>query len=143
MLKRDELYLIDFQDALIGPYIYDLVALLRDSYIQLPFVIVSRLVDHYINQGQAAGLPWCHDATAVHHAFHLQTVQRKLKDAGRFVFIERVKGNPSFLQYYDPSIFYVKQSLEELEGYDGRSEISALSELLSRVDPSFSKPAPA
>ena len=29
--------------------------------------------------------------------FDLLTVQRKLKDAGRFVFIDRVKKNPGFL----------------------------------------------
>jgi aminoglycoside/choline kinase family phosphotransferase len=137
MFKHDEPVLIDFQDALQGPFIYDLVALLRDSYIQLPFVVVSRLVDHYIRQGQAAGLSWCEDARAVHRAFHLQTIQRKLKDAGRFVFIDRVKGNPSFLPYYEPSIFYVKQALDALTEYDSRPEFEGLIELLSRVEPAF------
>jgi N-acetylmuramate 1-kinase len=137
MFKQDEPVLIDFQDALQGPFIYDLVALLRDSYIQLPFVVVSRLVDHYIRQGSAAGLAWCEDARAVHRAFHLQTIQRKLKDAGRFVFIDRIKGNPSFLPYYEPSIFYVKQALDALTEYDNRPEFEGLIELLSRVEPAF------
>ena len=51
-------------------------------------------------------------------AFHLQTVQRKLKDAGRFVFIDREKDNPDFLPYFKPSIDYVDHALERLEGWD-------------------------
>ena len=47
-------------------------------------------------------------------AFDLQTVQRKLKDAGRFVFIERVKGNPSFLRHIPSSVRYVRQALDRL-----------------------------
>ena len=35
MMKDGELVVIDFQDALQGPRQYDLVALLRDSYVEL------------------------------------------------------------------------------------------------------------
>ncbi len=42
------------------------------------------------------------------------TVQRKLKDAGRFVFIDRVKKNPSFLPYFEPSLAKVRASLARL-----------------------------
>ena len=44
--------------------------------------------------------------------FDLVTVQRKLKDAGRFVFIDRVKNNPSFLQFVEPTIAKVRASLD-------------------------------
>lgn len=115
MNKNGKLHLIDFQDALMGPVVYDLVALLRDSYIELSYVTVHRLVDYYSRQGFAAGLSWCDDPAAIQRAFNLQTLQRKLKDAGRFVFIDRVRGNDSFLQYYRPSIGYVRQALEMLD----------------------------
>src|SRR3954469_3200312 len=36
MLRESELYIIDFQDARMGPDTYDLVSLLRDSYVDLP-----------------------------------------------------------------------------------------------------------
>ena len=35
---------IDFQDALLGPRQYDLVALLRDSYVELPPELVDRML---------------------------------------------------------------------------------------------------
>lgn len=133
MSKNGELFLIDFQDALMGPAVYDLVALLRDSYIQLPYVTVHRLVDHYSRQGFAAGLSWCDDPEAIQRAFNLQTVQRKLKDAGRFVFIDRVKNNPSFLPYYRPSIGYVRQALEMLED----DTYLELADLLAEFEPAW------
>ena len=136
MDKRGALVLIDYQDALMGPVVYDLVALLRDSYIELPFDLVSRLVGHYITQGQAAGLPWCDDPAGVRRAFDLQTLQRKLKDAGRFIFIDRERGNPSFLEYYTPSMGYVRDALTSLEG-SAPGEFSQLGELLERLDPDF------
>jgi hypothetical protein len=36
MLHEDQLYIIDFQDARMGPDTYDLASLLRDSYVDLP-----------------------------------------------------------------------------------------------------------
>ena len=131
MRKGGDWTIIDFQDALIGPFSYDLVALLRDSYIELDDDRVRQLVDYYIDQGQQRGLPWCGDPDAVWRAFNLQTVQRKLKDAGRFVYIDRVKDNPDFLEYYDASIGYVASALEQLPGWD------ELSDALHAVEPSM------
>ena len=132
MEKGGKLVMIDFQDALLGPMVYDLVALLRDSYVGLGFELVRRLLTHYIEQGRAAGLPWCEDAAGVRRAFHVQTVQRKLKDAGRFVFIDRMKHNPDFLPYYAPSMKYVREALGQLP------ELKGLKELLMAHDPAFS-----
>jgi aminoglycoside/choline kinase family phosphotransferase len=36
------------------------------------------------------------------------TVQRKLKDAGRFVFIQQQKGDSSYLKYIEPSLQMVR-----------------------------------
>lgn len=110
MQKGDHWVIIDFQDALRGPFVYDLVALLRDSYVELPNDMVDRLVAYYAQ----ADLPWNGNAADVALAFHLQTVQRKLKDAGRFIYIDRVKGNPDFLPYFEPSIGYVRNALARL-----------------------------
>ncbi len=131
MYKHEKLVLIDFQDALEAPFIYDLVALLRDSYIELPYVMVRRLVTHYAHQGYAAGLTWCDDDGEVQRAFDLQTVQRKLKDAGRFIYIDKVKGNPDFLPYYTPSIGYVRQALGALP------EFAELADLIEEFDPAW------
>ncbi len=131
MRKNNAWVLIDFQDSLRGSFIYDLVALLRDSYIDLAPEIVHRLVAYYADRGQQAKLPWCTSLSDVETAFHLQTIQRKLKDAGRFIFIDRVKNNPSFLSYYDPSIEYVQNALANLP------EFKDLHALLLEIEPAM------
>ncbi len=131
MRKNNAWVLIDFQDALRGSFIYDLVALLRDSYIDLAPELVQRLVAYYADCGQQAKLPWCTNLKDVETAFHLQTIQRKLKDAGRFIFIDRVKNNPSFLSYYDPSIAYVQNALINLPEFEN------LHTLLLNIEPAM------
>jgi aminoglycoside/choline kinase family phosphotransferase len=123
------LVLIDFQDALVAPFVYDLVALLRDSYIELPPEEVAELVGYYAGRARSEGLTDL-TAEAVARAFHLQTVQRKLKDTGRFVFIDRKKGNPSFLRYRAPSMCYVRDALAALG-----PEWAVLRSLLDALDP--------
>ena len=49
--------MIDFQDALLGPRQYDLVALLRDSYVELPPTLVDAMLRRYLARLEAAGGP--------------------------------------------------------------------------------------
>ena len=63
--------------------------------------------------------------------FDVVTVQRKLKDAGRFVFIDREKGNPSFLPFVEPTIHKARASLARLgEDPDMRSLAAVLDDVL-------------
>jgi N-acetylmuramate 1-kinase len=119
---------IDFQDALLGPRVYDLVALLNDSYQTFDRSFVEARLDEYAS---AAGLGSA-DRLEVGREFDRVTVQRKLKDAGRFVFIDRVKKNPSFLKFVEPTIAKVRASLARLTDDE---DMRALSELLTRVLP--------
>ena len=120
MFRGGEMVVIDFQDALLGPYCYDLVALLRDSYVALSREELTSLIDHYLQQRPDL------DGPRFREAFALQTIQRKLKDAGRFVFIDRKKGDPRFLRFIGPSLGYVRDAL----GVAPR-----LGALLAEVDP--------
>ncbi|MFH1529328.1 MAG: phosphotransferase [Pseudomonadota bacterium] len=110
------LVLIDFQDAHVGTEAYDLVAYLRDSYVELTPDELGDLLTRYEAGRAAAGIPVAGDFRDL---FHLQTVQRKLKDAGRFVFIDRVKGKPGYLPYIEPSLGYVAAALDRLPDYAG------------------------
>ncbi len=122
----DGLGLIDFQDALIGPWPYDLVALLRDSYVELSPRQVEEFIEYYWGLTPLAG--GC-TLERFRELFYLQVVQRKLKDAGRFVFIDRVKGNPRFLKYVEPTLGYVSHALGEVPG------LAPLRQLLGRLVP--------
>ena len=111
VLKGGEQVVIDFQDALQGPRQYDLVALLRDSYVELDRPLVDQMLSRYLQRFEAEGGPRL-DAGEFVAFFDLLTVQRKLKDAGRFVFIDQVKKNPSFLPHIPSSLRYVKDALK-------------------------------
>ena len=111
VLKSGEQVVIDFQDALQGPRQYDLVALLRDSYVELDRQLIDQMLARYLQRFEAEGGPRLDGGEFVAF-FDLLTVQRKLKDAGRFVFIDRVKKNPSFLPHIPSSLRYVKDALK-------------------------------
>ncbi len=117
--RRDRgLAIIDFQDALIGPYVYDLVALLRDSYVVLERPFVSRMLQQYRQLMPEAPMDLEDD-------FDLCTIQRKLKDAGRFVFIRDVKGNPDFMRFFQPSLAYGLDALSRLGGFGELHELAS------------------
>ena len=122
VLPTGELAVIDFQDALLGPRQYDLVALLRDSYVQLPDDLVERLLQRYLESFASSGGPRL-EPGPFREVFDLLTVQRKLKDAGRFVYIDRVKNNPDFLRSIPASLRYVREALGRLPGLRGLQEI--------------------
>ena len=48
MLHDRRLYIIDFQDARMGPDTYDLASLLRDSYVDLTEARVDELIRTYL-----------------------------------------------------------------------------------------------
>jgi len=120
---------IDFQDALLGPRVYDLVALLNDSYQTFDRRFVEARLDDY---ARALGTGGARDRATLGREFDLVTVQRKLKDAGRFVFIDRVKRNAAFLQFVEPTIAKVRASLARLADDE---EMRAVAAMLARVLP--------
>ncbi|MBI5137699.1 MAG: phosphotransferase [Nitrospirae bacterium] len=95
MVRPDgKLGIIDFQDALMGPATYDLASLLWDPYVTLPTGLADRLAARYAD----AALPPVGPLRAdFGRLLALTALQRLLKAAGRFVYIDRVKGNPNFL----------------------------------------------
>jgi aminoglycoside/choline kinase family phosphotransferase len=118
MVDGDRLGVIDFQDALMGPATYDLASLLRDSYLALDESFIDEMIDRYI-EGMCVALDWktqermlFADRTAFRRLFDLTSIQRNLKAAGRFVYIDQVKGNPKFLADIPRTLGYVRRNLE-------------------------------
>jgi aminoglycoside/choline kinase family phosphotransferase len=112
---------IDFQDALLGPATYDLASLLRDAYIELPERLIEELIEYYRELMMAASkenpVESRHasrlDRPEFRRLFDYTSIQRNLKAAGRFVYIDRVKKNPSFLQDIPRTLGYVRRNLSK------------------------------
>jgi aminoglycoside/choline kinase family phosphotransferase len=128
ILPSGEQAVIDFQDALMGPRQYDLVALLRDSYVELEAPLVDAMLRRYLERLRAEGGPAL-DPGPFREVFDLLTVQRKLKDAGRFVYIDRVKRNPGFLPSIPASLRYVRAAFAR------RPDLAELQAVLARHVP--------
>jgi aminoglycoside/choline kinase family phosphotransferase len=117
MVDGVRLGVIDFQDALMGPATYDLASLVRDAYIQLDEALVDDLVEYYLDQLAERRVVWTNRAV-FRRLLDFTSIQRNLKAAGRFVYIDRVKGNPKFLADIPRVLSYVKRNLmkyQELE----------------------------
>jgi len=117
---------LDFQDALLGPRVYDLASLLGDSHQLFDAAFVDARVDDFARQRYIA----IEQRGEIRREFDIVTVHRKLKGAGRFAFLDRVKQNPAFLGFVVPSLAKARASLARLRD---DSDMCALDAFLARV----------
>ena len=109
MLHDDQLYIIDFQDARMGPDTYDLVSLLRDSYVDLPEQTVSELLAYYLALNGRTG-----EEREFRTRFDVMALQRNLKALGTFGYQTTARRNPVYIQYIPRTLRYVRTNLEQL-----------------------------
>ncbi len=118
MVRGDELVMIDFQDARLGPPQYDLVSLLRDAYCPLPEKLVQEKINRFLQKKEALGkLPI--DRTAFAIGFDLMAIQRGLKAIGTFAYQKMVKGNSRYESGISITLSNVKHSLDRREELAG------------------------
>lgn len=89
--------IIDFQDAVRGGLTYDLVSLLRDSYIAWPQERVVGWALDFRRLAVAAGMSAGRDDAQFLRWFDLMGVQRQLKVGGIFARLHHRDGKPGYL----------------------------------------------
>jgi aminoglycoside/choline kinase family phosphotransferase len=120
MLKDERLYIIDFQDARLGPDTYDLASLLRDSYVDLPWPVVDDLIAYFLAlQGRAA------ERDEYRRRFDLMSLQRNLKALGTFGYQTTARGNPVYIQYIPRTLNYVRENLRRYPRFARTAELLA------------------
>ncbi len=130
MWHQERLYIIDFQDARMGPDTYDLVSLLRDSYVNLPDPLVDALVSEFLALKDTGT-----SERSFRPRFDLMALQRNLKALGTFGFQTAVRRNPVYIQYMPRTLHYVRRNLTRYPRFGRLHEIlSSLIEEL-REDP--------
>jgi aminoglycoside/choline kinase family phosphotransferase len=128
MVHNDELILLDFQDARMGPSQYDLVSLLRDSYLPLPDDLVWDLVDVFIQKKQELEKHAIEREEFI-RVFDLMSIQRNLKAIGTFAYQKKIKNNDRYIRYIAPTLAYVRQALMR------HNELKPLRTVLSETIP--------
>jgi N-acetylmuramate 1-kinase len=126
MLHQGELYIIDFQDARLGPDTYDLVSLLRDSYVDLPEQTVSELLAYFLALSGRNG-----EEREFRQRFDVMALQRNLKALGTFGYQTTARRNPVYIQYIPRTLRYVRDNLEQL------SQFARIRELLGGLVEEF------
>jgi N-acetylmuramate 1-kinase len=112
MLHDERLYIIDFQDARMGPDTYDLVSLLRDSYVDLPEQTVAELIAYFLAIKGESGRE-----AAFRSRFDLMALQRNLKALGTFGYQTTARRNPVYIQYIPRTLRYARTNLEQLDAF--------------------------
>ena len=88
---------IDFQDAVIGPYTYDLVSLLRDAYICWDAQQVEKWALYYFKRAGTANLIENVTQAQFLRDFDLMGLQRHLKIMGIFARLAIRDNKPNYL----------------------------------------------
>lgn len=134
LLPDDQIGVIDFQDAVIGGVTYDLVSLLRDSYIHWPEAQVKGWVEEFY-----LASPWQEQLTLTQfeQAFDWMGMQRQLKVCGIFVRLCQRDGKAGYLQDIPMTFRNLMQSASRYPEFFEFSQwlkLRVLPELLKRPE---------
>jgi hypothetical protein len=109
MVSEDRMYIIDFQDARLGPATYDLASLCYDSYIRHSAKLIS-----YAEQYFFVHHP---DAETQRVEYPRMCLQRNLKALGTFGYQTTKMERDFYLQFVEPTLGYVRQHFDKLPEY--------------------------
>ena len=98
--------ILDFQDAVEGPYTYDLASLLKDCYVRWPAAQVRDWALSFFEQLDAAAKAHSDAATFLRH-FELMGIQRHLKAAGIFARLNLRDGKPGYMNDIPRTLQYI------------------------------------
>ena len=102
---------IDFQDARMGPHTYDVVSLLRDSYVSIQESTREGLFDYYLNKlnlrlrdlNKKSWNPDDYKEECLHMG-----LQRNIKAMGSFAYLATVKSKLSYLKFVDHTLSIIR-----------------------------------
>ena len=124
MLHDESLYIIDFQDARMGPDTYDLASLLRDSYVDLASSQVDELIAYFVALTRGGG--GSIDVTSeFRRRFDVMALQRNLKALGTFGYQTVTRGNTVYIQYIPRTLNYVRANLAKYPRFGRLQELLA------------------
>jgi N-acetylmuramate 1-kinase len=113
MLREGSLYIIDFQDARMGPDTYDLASLLRDSYVDTTDRDLDELIAYFLaltGPDRSAG--------EFRRRFDLMALQRNLKALGTFGYQTATRRNPVYIQYIPRTLRYARINLDKYARFE-------------------------
>nr|ABV27436.1 aminoglycoside phosphotransferase [Chloracidobacterium thermophilum] len=113
MHHAGKLWVIDHQDARLGPATYDLASLLGDPYAALEEEFQAALKERFWQLHIAAfGTKYYASRRQFDHEYQLMLVQRLLKAIGTYAYQFVVRNNPVYLSYIPIALRTAARALE-------------------------------
>lgn len=119
---------LDFQDAVAGPAVYDLISLFRDVYIEWPTSRVEAWMLEYHRRALSRGVPVAADRATFLSDADLVGAQRHLKVAGIFCRLFYRDAKPDYLRDIPLTLRYLMRECER------QPELDELGALLDDLD---------
>ena len=121
LMKNGEVRIVDFQGARQGLIYYDLMSLLRDSYVDIGDELRAYLLKYYWEK-----ICQTDEYKMSFYEFKFMTViaalQRNMQALGAFGFLSLIKGKNQFKKYIPLGLRHLAGDLQELRQYRDRFE---------------------
>ncbi len=133
MKSNDHLFLIDFQDARMGPISYDLVSLLNDSYFPLGEALRLQLINYYYENASKEIASFSQKFPTLNNFNHellRVNLQRTYKVMGSFAHFYDKKGDTIFLNYLEIATHRLK---DLFSSYNDSNVLPLFDEVLAKV----------
>ncbi|PNK61411.1 aminoglycoside phosphotransferase family protein [Psychrobacter sp. FDAARGOS_221] len=137
---NERLGVIDFQDALIGSYAYDLVSLVRDAYVDWSEEQVASWIEYYWQQRRQQGLATPEALSEFVTQVNLIGLQRHLKVLGIFIRLAQRDGKTRYLADIPKvwrDVLVEVQQLSEQANPQVQALVVPVQQWLQRLEPKF------
>jgi len=122
MIKLDKMYVIDFQDARLGPVQYDLVSLVKDSYVDISDSYAEKMLGYYLDQTQYTK-KYNTTLDLFYYIYEIQSIQRCFKACGSFASFMNQRQDRRYLKYLTGTLKKVMRSIGHFPEYKILSDI--------------------
>lgn len=97
---------IDFQDAMLGSGLYDLVSILEDERRDIPYKTAQELKQYYLDQSNLSNI------TAFEKEYAFMALLRHMRVLGRFTTLITINKKSAYEKYVPHGLELLKQSLQ-------------------------------
>jgi len=126
-LPGNQVGVLDFQDAVLGPVTYDLMSLLRDCYIHWPQTQVHAWMEQYHQQALQAKIITMDDPRLWRRWCDFTSLQRHIKCIGLFARFHILNHSSDYLSYIPRMLNYLRQISSDYP------ETTELNQLLNKI----------
>jgi aminoglycoside/choline kinase family phosphotransferase len=130
MMRGRNIFIIDHQDARMGPESYDLVSLIADPYAGIEQALASELVEYFVEMKSTSRLQLS-SVDQFRDGLELATIQRVLKAAGTYSSQAALHGNLVYLPFIPPAVNSALVALHRINRFPALRALLTDTEILA------------